>query len=74
METERVSELLQRYGVNYMQGYHFGPPSANTPWNPRVPRLQVVRKNATAEQFGGGERQQPKLPAGGKVNSLVTRH
>ena len=74
VETERVAEILQRYGVTYMQGYHFGAPSANTPWNPRTPRLQVVPKDATAEEFGGGERRQPKLPAGGKVISLVTRH
>ena len=74
VETERVAEVLSRYGVTYMQGYHFGAPSANRPWNPKAPALQVVPENATAEQFQTSERRRPNLPAGGKVISLITRH
>jgi diguanylate cyclase (GGDEF)-like protein len=74
VESARVAELLQRYGVTYMQGYHFGAPSANRPWNPKAPRLRVVPKDATAAQFGALDQGRPELPAGGKVISLVTRH
>ncbi|HJN60716.1 MAG TPA: EAL domain-containing protein [Alphaproteobacteria bacterium] len=74
VETQHIAELLARYGVTYFQGYHFGAPSANRPWDPKAPSLQVVPKNATAEQFGSPPRRQPTLPAGGKVISLVTRH
>ena len=74
VETQHIAELLRRFGVTYFQGYHFGAPSANRPWNPKAPVLQVVPKGATAEQFGSPPRRQPTLPAGGKVISLVTRH
>lgn len=75
VETKRIAELLVRYGVTYMQGYHFGAPTANRPWNPKAPVLQVVPKDATAEQFSVQKQNQPTLPAGGKVISLVTtRH
>ena len=74
VETKRVAELLDRYGVTYMQGYHFGAPTASRPWNPKAPALQVVPKDATADQFKAQKRGQPTLPAGGKVISLVTRH
>ena len=74
VETEHIAEVLTRYGATYMQGYHFGAPSAQKPWNPKTPALQVVSESATAEQFEASERQRPILPAGGKVISLVTRH
>ena len=58
-----------------MQGYHLGAPTANRPWNPKAPALQVVPEGATADQFNAQDRSQPTLPAGGKVISLVTtRH
>ncbi len=75
VETKRIAELLLRYGVTYMQGYHFGAPTASRPWNLKAPAFQVVPKGATADQFGVQKRSQPTLPAGGKVISLATtRH
>jgi len=57
-----------------MQDYHFGAPSAHKPLNSNAPVVQMLPKNAPAEQFEASDRRRPMLPASGKGTSLVTCH
>lgn len=75
VEARRIADLLARYGVSYMQGYHFGAPSLNRPWSSSATGLQVVTENGPQETISFRKQQpHPTLPAGGKVIRLITRH
>ena len=40
MEAEAESQALRYRGVRFMQGYHFGAPTLERPWN--APSLRMV--------------------------------
>ena len=43
VEDAEVAEMLSRQGVDFLQGYHFGKPSFDKPW-----QIDTVRREATS--------------------------
>jgi EAL domain-containing protein (putative c-di-GMP-specific phosphodiesterase class I) len=40
VETEEEAQALRDRGVKYLQGYHFGAPTLERPWN--TPAVQML--------------------------------
>ena len=43
VETEEEAQALRDRGVKYLQGYHFGAPTLERPWN--APALRMVQNS-----------------------------
>ena len=47
VETEEEAALLRREGVNFLQGYYYGVPSLEKPWDvPAAPRARMLTATA----------------------------